>query len=228
MLFLLSPLAFFFSDRQQHAAAFPAVFIFLLCEFFVFQPNIYDNNKLFYISYAFFCMLVGDLVIVLLEKLRSVRLRAFLLSILLIISTNAALLTIGREVVSGLPQYAYRLFSRNAVSAANYIRENTASDALFLTTSNHNNSVAALSGRNVFCGCPSYLFYHGLDYSDRIALESLLLSDRTAFESLHEELGIDYVYIGDYEKGAGCDASYFEENYPAVFSSGEVSIYKIS
>lgn len=225
-LLLLIPFAFFFSDKQQRAAAFPAVFIFVLCEIFVFQPNVYDNNKLFYISYAFFCMLSGDCIVSLSERIRSARLRAVLLSLLLVLTTNAALLTIGREVISGLPQHAYRLFSRNAVSAADYIRENTDPGALFLTTSNHNNSVAALSGRNVFCGCPSYLFYHGLDYRDRLALAEELLTSEESFERLHSMLGIDYVYLGDYERGIpGCCVEYFELNYPVFFQDGNVKIF---
>ena len=44
---------------------------------------------------------------------------------------------------------------------------------------------------------------------------------------LHRELGIDYVYIGDYERNLqGFDAAFFEKSYPAVFSSAAVTIYK--
>ena len=62
-LFLLAPLAFVFADREQRAAAFPAFLIFLLCEFVAFQPNVYDNNKLLYISYALLCILSADLAV---------------------------------------------------------------------------------------------------------------------------------------------------------------------
>ena len=227
-LFLIAPVAFFFSGKRQRAAAFPALFIFVLCEFVVFQPNVYDNNKLFYVSYALFCMLSGDFIVTAGEKLRSRTLRAALLSVLLILTTNAAFFTLGREIVSGTPRFAYKLFSRNDVAAAEYISENTAPDALFLTANNHNNPVASLTGRNVFCGCPSYLFYHGLDYTERMEAGRRLFSDRDYFSTMHEKLGIDYVYIGDYEKGLGCDSAYFNENFPVVFSSGEVTIYKTS
>ena len=89
------------------------------------------------------------------------------------------------------------------------------------------NAVAALTGRNVFCGCPSYLFYHGLDYDSRRELALTLLTDGEVFERMHRDLGIDYVYIGDYERGlTGCDAVFFEQHYPAVFRSGSVTIYK--
>ena len=73
------------------------------------------------------------------------------------------------------------------------------------------------------------MFYHGLDYSARLDLEQKLLTDSESFARLHEELGIDYVYLGDYERGiVGCCAAYFDQNYPAVFRSGNVTIYQIN
>lgn len=228
-LFLLSPLAFVFSDRDLRAAAAPALVIFVLCEFVAFQPNVYDNNKLLYISHALLCILSADLVVRAAEKIRFRFLRAAALALLIALCTNAALFTLAREYMSGTGDHAIRLFSSADAAAAEYVKENTAPDALFLTASNHNNAVAALTGRSIFCGSPSYLFYHGLDYASRLDLEQTLLTDSAAFESLHAELGIDYVYLGDYERGIrGCCAAYFDENYPAVFCSGNVTIYKIN
>ena len=226
-LFLISPIAFILAEKEKRAVFFPAMFLFVLCEFIVFQPNVYDNNKLLYVSYALLCILCADLVIRAVEKLRFLSVRAAVLFLLIALCTNAAVFTLAREYVSGTGKYAIRLFSASDASAAEFIRENTAPDALFLTTDNHNNAVAALTGRNVFCGCPSYLFYHGLDYASRSELVKTLLTDGEVFERLHRELGIDYVYIGDYERGLpGLDGTYFEENYPAVFRSAAVTIYK--
>ena len=230
VLFVLSPLACVFSGREMRAAVFPAVSIFVLCEFVVFQPNVYDNNKLLYVSYAFFCIVTADAVLRAAEKIKPLALRAAALGLLLVLCTNAALFTLGREYVSGTRERAMKLFSASDVRAAEFIRKETAPEALFLTASNHNNAVAALTGRNVFCGSPSYLFYHGLDYSERLALARTLLTDAACFERLYSELGIDYVYLGDYERGtAGCiSAAWFGERYPLVFSDGKVFIYKTS
>jgi hypothetical protein len=226
-LFLISPIAFILAEKEKRAVFFPALFLFVLCEFVVFQPNVYDNNKLLYVSYALLCILCADLVVRAMEKLRYPSLRAAVLCLLIALCTNAAVFTLAREYVSGTGKYAIRLFSASDASAEEFIRENTAPDALFLTADNHNNAVAALTGRNVFCGCPSYLFYHGLDYASRRELAKTLLTDGEVFERLHRELGIDYVYIGDYERGLpGLDGTYFEEKYPAVFRSAAVTIYK--
>lgn len=227
-MLIVIPFAFLFSDSEQKAVVSPAVFIFVLCELIVFQPNVYDNNKLLYVSYALFCMVSADFLITCGRKIRSRPLRAALLSLFLIVSVNAAVFTLGREILSGTPAYAYRLFSKHDAAAANYVLRETEPDALFLTANNHNNTVAALTGRNVFCGCPSYLFYHGLDYSERMDENMKLLTDSNYFARRHAELGIDYVYIGSYERSLGCIEDYFVLNFPAVFSSGDVSIYKTS
>ena len=228
-LFLIAPFAFVFADKEKRAAVFPAALIFVLCELFAFQPNVYDNNKLLYVSYALFCILSADLAVRTAERMRSRILRAASLVLLITLCANAALFTLARETVSGTQKYAIRLFSASDAAAAEFIRDNTAPDSLFLTASNHNNAVAALTGRNICCGSESYLFYHGLPYEDRMLLAKKLLTDGEAFERLHAELGIDYVYIGDYERGLpGCCAAYFDEHYPAVFRKGNVTIYQIN
>lgn len=227
-LFLVIPFAFLLADREQCIAVSPAVFIFVLCELIVFQPNVYDNNKLLYVSFALFCMITADFLFDVGEKIRSRALRAVLLSLFLVLSVNAAVFSLGREILSGTPTYAYRLFSKHDTAAADYVLHETEPDALFLTANNHNNAVAALTGRNVFCGCPSYLFYHGLDYTERMEESRKLLTDGDYFARRHAELGIDYVYIGAYERALGCTEEYFALNFPAVFSSGDVAIYKTS
>ena len=228
-MFLIIPIAFVFSEKELRAFSFPALFIFVLCEFVAFQPNIYDNNKLLYISYAIFCISASEFVIQTIGKIRFSAVRYLTTAILIVLCTHAALFTLAREYYSGTECGAIKLFSASDAAAAEFILENTSSDALFLTASNHNNSVAALTGRNVFCGSPSYLFYHGLDYSARLSLEDRLFTNPVCFEESHRDLGIDYVYLGDYEKGIpGCCAMYFDEIYPAVFREGNVTIYKIN
>ena len=231
ILFVLIPVASLFSDRELRSAAVaPAALIFLLCEFVAFQPNVYDNNKLLYVSYALFCIVTADAVLRAAKRIKRKALRTAALALLIALCTNAALFTLGREFISGTREHAIKLFSASDANAAEYILEETEPDSLFLTASNHNNAVAALTGRKVLCGSPSYLFYHGLDYSDRLAFAQKMLTDAEIFEEYHAMLGIDYVYLGSYERGtADClSEDWFAARYPLVFRDGRVSIYKIS
>lgn len=227
-VFLITPAALITAKSEQRNAFWGAVFIFVLCEFVVFQPNAYDNNKLLYIAYLFACFLSADAIMGWLARRSSPALRGLLLGALLLVCTNAAILSLAREVVSGYPQYGYVHFTADEVEAAGYVQENTQPDSLFLTCDNHNNAVAGLTGRNILCGSGSYLYYHGVDYTDAQQTAKAMLTDWQAFEENRQALGVDYVWIGRYERALpGVIVSYLEENYPLVFSSGSVLIFDV-
>lgn len=228
LVFVLTPFAFFFVSREQRAAFSGAVFIFVLCELLVFQPNEYDNNKLLYVAYAFGCFVCADALADWLGRLRSTAAQGILLAVVLFISSNAAVFTLGREVASGIPKYGYELFSRDEVAAAEYIIENTEPDALFLTKDNHDNTVATLTGRNIVCGSSSYLYFHGLDYQGKQYLAEQMLTNAEVFEANRENEGLDYVYIGYHERAlAGVISDYLTENYPIAFTAGAITIYDL-
>ena len=228
LIFVLTPFAFFSVSREQRAAFSGAIFIFVLCEIVVFQPNVYDNNKLLYIAYAFACFVSADALCLWLLKLESPSARGIVLAIALFLSSNAGVFTLVREAASGTTRYGYELFSSDEVAAAEYILNNTEPDAKFLTEDNHDNAVATLTGRNIECGSASYLYYHGLNYADKQQLADRMLTDAGVFEANRESENIDYVYIGYYERAlSGVITEYLEANYPVVFSSGGITIYDV-
>ena len=227
-LFIFAPVAFALSDREKKLFSMPAFAIFAVCELVVFQPNVYDNNKLMYVSYALLCILCAEAAIALLSRIRRSGVRIAALALVVLVCANAAVFSLGRELLSGVPRFGYRLFGADDKAAAEYIDAQTPPDAVFLTASNHNNAVAVLGGRRIVCGSPSYLYYHGLDYSGRLALEELMLRDPEAFEAHRAELDVAYVYFGPAERALSpYGEAYFEENYPCVFSSAEVRIYEV-
>ena len=227
-MFLLIPLCFYFSDRRGKAFASGALLIFALGEFLLFQPNPYDNNKLFYVGYLLLCILCAEGICGFLARIRRRPLRIAALALLLLLCTNAAVLTLAREVCSGLSEYHYQLFSAGDVSAAEFIAAETEPDALFLTADNHNNAVASLSGRNILCGSASYLYYHGLNYEPMQQLELEMLTDPQVFEDHFRELGVDYVYFGTAERSLyGDTLQWLSDHYPMVFSSDGVMIFDV-
>ena len=226
-LFVLFPAAFIFADRKRRAEVSGAVLIFVLCEYVVFQPNVYDNNKLLYVAYMFACCLCSDFLLRWLEQ-RSVRSRRAILTLFLIVCCNAGIFTLGREAASGIPRWGYEVFSADEAAASEFIRGGTAPDATFLTDDNHDNAVAVLTGRNIVCGSSSYLYFHGLDYTYQQQTAEQMLTDADAFERHRRELNVDYVYMGYYETAMPWNIQgYLSTHYPAVFSANGITIFDV-
>ncbi|MBR4578507.1 MAG: hypothetical protein IKO22_02705 [Oscillospiraceae bacterium] len=227
-VFIIAPIAYLFADNRQREIYSGAILLFVLCELVIFQPNTYDNNKLLYIAYLFACFLSADAVLDWLEARKSPVLRSAALVLLLLVCGNAAVFTLAREVLSGSKAYGYELFSADEVKASEFIRENTEADALFLTDDNHDNPVAVLTGRNILCGSPSYLYFHGLDYADAQRAAQEMLTSIAAFEEGRESRDVDYVFFGYAERAiAGNILSYYKETYPMIFSSGSILIFDV-
>ena len=65
---------------------------------------------------------------------------------------------------------SYMIFNRADIQAADYIRENTDAHGVFLADCNwHLNAVSVLTGRSIVCGPDLFLYYHGIDTSERKA-----------------------------------------------------------
>ncbi len=205
------------------AVAWGALAIYVVAEIFQFQPNPYDNNKLFYVAYIAVTPMVGAFVVTVWKRLKGLKVRVGMLAVFLLLATLSGALSIGREVVS-----EYRLFSASEAAAGEFAAE-TQRDSVFLTGTQHNNPITALGGRQIICGTPNYLYFHGIDYTNEYYAVKRMLETPGEYPELFEEYGVDYVYISSYERGSfKVDEWYFIENCEAVFSSGDVTIYKFT
>lgn len=55
--------AFIVTERKNKLFYGGALLIWAVCEFIVFQPNTYDNNKLLFVWFAMTCGIVSELII---------------------------------------------------------------------------------------------------------------------------------------------------------------------
>jgi hypothetical protein len=222
-LLLLVP-ALFASRRRLVVLYSGAVAVFLLADFVVFQRNEYDNNKLFYLWFMLTAVLVGGYLArtFLHGRLRLERLAV--LGLVGVFCTASALLTLAREM-----QSSYVLFSVPQVKAAAFIQRHTAPNALFYSSDNHNNAIAALAGRNIYRGSASFLFFHGVDTDEREQEVKRMATSLAEFKRLAGPIGIDYAYVSSYEKHQlKLEPAFFRGHYPEVYRDGEVSIFAIS
>lgn len=201
-----------------------AACIYAVAETIQFQPNPYDNNKLFYVAFMVMLPLVGMYLVRLWNALKGVPGRRLAAVCLIVVSTLSAVLTYGREIVSD-----YQLFNAEEVQAAAFIEENTPEKAMFLTGSQHDNPVAALTGRYIVCGTGSYLYFHGIDYAEDQLNLKRMYEQPEAHQALFEQYGVDYVYLSSYERSDyAVDTAYFAEHGELIFDGFEVQIYALS
>ena len=205
----------------KRGLALGALFVHAAAELIQFQPNAYDNNKLFYVAFLLMLPLAARYLVTLWDRLRGLPGRSLLAAVFLFLSLTSGVLSLGREAVSD-----YQLFSAGEVEAAEYIRDELPADAVYLTGDQHNNFVTALSGRQIVCGTGSYLYFHGVNY-EKAALDARRMLEAPADNlALFEEYGVDYVVIGNSERyNYALDEAYFAENCALVYNEGGVSIY---
>ena len=256
LIFIFMFPAFFCSDKDKKLFYGGGLLIWFICEFVLFQPNPYDNNKLLFVWFALTCGIVADYLIKLYKKMDMPEegqkklpygkklANVFLAMVVLTAIFLSGTLTLVREYVSadhigidkeegsarfGLVESGYQVLTADDVKLAEWVKENTAPDTVILTHNNHNNAVAMLTGRNIFVGTPTFLHWHGVDYLPRqTLLKGLYEEPGTNLYDIAAEYGIEYVRIGNWEnRNYSVDIGWFDANLECVFTSGTEKLYRI-
>lgn len=222
---ILAVPALVYATKRKFFMAAPALFIWAIAEFMVFQPNEYDNNKLLYIGYALLVILVADYLGDIFVKIKeNKKIGSYVLAaVVLVLCTTSGILTLGREWVSG---EEYELYGTSQVKLCEFIEENTDPKAVILTNERHNNAVASLTGRNIVCGSDSFLYYHGLNYSQQRSDQGTMYT--TPNLELFKQYNVSYVLIGPDERNSyTVDEAAIQSMSDLVFSDNDVQLYKL-
>lgn len=222
LVYLLLIPAWLHAARKQRWLYAGGLVIWALAECIVFQPNTYDNNKLLYVWHMLGCILVAQLLVDAALKIRSIPWRSLALGCTCVIATLGSVLTVTREVFSD-----YQHWSADEVALAQYIRENAASDALFLTSDSHTTPVFSLAGRRILCGSGSYVYYHGMDYTQEANAMHLLYE--APDESLLAQWGVDYVlFDSSVNAEFTADENWYAARYPLWYQNDSCRVYQIT
>ena len=242
LVFLLLLPAFFGARRESRLFAGGGFLIWLLCEFIVFQPNPYDNNKLLFVTWLLCCGLTAEYLLSVWDRLREGAGALERAGSAVLAALTAALLftsgamTLAREYVSGdhlgaegYAESGYSVVSPGLVELAEYVGENTPPDAVFITATNHNNAVAMLTGRSIVCGSPSFLYYHGFDCSEREAdLAAAYERPGECLGAVAEKYSASYLLVSAWERGSwDVDEAWLAENLSCVFENAECTLYEL-
>ena len=218
--FLLLLFSLFEKKPNRRFLACGAFTIFVFAELVRFQPNIYDNNKLFYVWYMLMAVPAADYALSLFDKLKGLRSRWAIAVLSVFVFFASGSLSIARECVSN-----YQLYGADEAEAAQYIENHTDEHSVFLTWTEHLNPVSSLAGRSIVCGPDLWLYYHGFQTWERQNDISAFYADPENNRDLLDRYNVSYIFVGPYERsGLTIDEETLEALYPVVFTSANQSI----
>lgn len=223
ILFLFIP-AVCYSSRRNLGVLSAGFLIWFVIELIAFSPNPYDNNKLLYVAYAFFCCISAKYGCDVFQRTRFIRGVRMWGVLFLFLAGISGILSMGRELVSD-----YTLYSASHIAAAEYIDANTSVHDTFLTNDRHVNEITALTGRNIVSGAPVFLGPHGIYDSERSNDVRTMFENPQSSQELFEKYHVDYIMISSWERSNyAVDEAFFDSMCECVFqcNDGEIKLYK--
>ncbi len=221
--FLLILIALLENNEKRRFLAIGAFLIFLPAEFIRFQPNAYDNNKLFYIWYMICAVIAADYGLELLGRLRGLRARPAIAVLAAACCFFTGTLAVAREIVSD-----YEMFSRADVEAARAVEEMAGEEAVFLTGDQHINFVSSLAGRKIVCGPDLWLYYHGFGsvIGERHRDVQRFYEDPENSRDVLDKYGVDYILLSSHELyNYDVDTEALNAGYPLLYDRDGIKIY---
>lgn len=215
-------LAFMYAQRNVKTFYLAFVGLFVFSNLVSFQPNEYDNLKLMFWWFVMSCILTGVFLDMLLRRLQPV---GFLLSFVLVgtmIATGS--IAVWREL-----HLSWRMFSLEDIALAQFVKNHTSADALFLTSDKHNNPISCLAGRSIVMGYRGWLWTHGINYGPREhdVMEMFRGSER-AFNLLRQ-YRVEYVLIErDKTNEFYENPEFFRNHFAIVYRSSDFTLVQVN
>ncbi|MGI8891550.1 MAG: hypothetical protein ACR2G0_12320, partial [Chthoniobacterales bacterium] len=220
-LLLIFP-AWFTASRTWRMFYLPYALLFVVCFFVSISPDPYNNTKLFYYWYALTAILIAGWH----HKLATAHRHRFLALLLFLISTATGFVT---YVHGGFSSWL--MFSHAEMAAASYARDNIPAHAVVMAAPTFTQPIVCLAGRTTVVGFVPWLWSHG--YSDdeinpRVADVAAVYHGSPETRQILEKYGVSYIYFSPAERNElHLTALPPSWPYPAVFHSGEITIYKV-
>jgi hypothetical protein len=214
--------AFWFAKPKLKTFYLAFFGLFVVTNLVQFQPFIYDNIKLMFWWFLMSCVLTG----VMLDGFnRRLRLVGIAISTVLV----GAMVATGSLMVWREAHLSARMFSSEDIELAQFVKDHTSRDAIFLTSDRHTDPIACLAGRRIVMGFRGWLWTHGLNYRtrERDVIEMFRGSAETA--SLLKLYQVDYVLIerdkiNDFHE----QPDYYTIQFPVAYRSSNFTLVKVS
>lgn len=198
-LIILLSLGFCKARNETRIFYLPFLLLFVLANVVKFQPWYFDNYKLF-LHWLALTAIMAALALCWLNDFTKTKNSKKTLAALSIAALLIACAIFGVVTHVTMLQNTYMVWSGDEIQMAAWVRENTASDSVFLTGSAHNHPIPALTGRQRVMGYEGWLWSHGIDWTSISARKKDEIAMYKGNYTLLQNYGVDYVCIGPYER----------------------------
>ena len=138
--------------------------------------------------------------------------------------TVSSVMTIVRECKS-----EYQVYTKSETELAEMIRETTSPDDVILANSYHWNLVTPLTGRSIVTGTGTFLYYHGIDTTEREADVADMYEYPSEHTDLFRKYGIRYILISNAERGNyEIDYTFYNTNAEVVAQNDSGRLYRLN
>lgn len=218
---ILFIVAFITANKKLKTFYLPFLGLFLISNLIIFQPHNYDNMKIMLFWFLLSCILITNLFQQILTCFSLKGL--FIIIPLFLLLTVTGALSVYRESYT-----SWLMFSNEDIKVADFIKENTSYDSIFLTSYRHNHLVPCLTGRKILMGYPGWLWTHGINYQERENDLKNIFNGGSQAKNLIEKYKINYAIIGFSEKhDLNANEDFYAQNYKIIYESNDYKIYKI-
>ena len=227
-LFLPLLIAAFFLHRwfpTRLAAWFAPMWLwFLVPNFVILQPWVWDNTKFFIYWALFGSILVGGVLAELFRRGSGPALAAAAMLVLLCLAG-----TIDLTRASSYELSAVQFTDAGGLAVAAWVRDHTPPASTFAVANDHNSPLPTLTGRRELIGYPGWLWTYGLpDYGVKGEDLKRILDGDPSAPALVKKYRIDYVMIGPQELPLGANRSYWDQHSMLVYDDGGYAVYRVT
>jgi hypothetical protein len=197
---------------------------FLIPNIILLQPWDWDNTKFFVFWALLGSILVGGVLARMFQRGPG---SAIVAAVLLVVLGLSGALDLARA--SDFSVSAVQFTDAGGLQVADWVRDHTSPEALFVAADEHNSPIPTLAGRRVLIGYPGWLWTYGLpDYVQKGQDDKRILDGDATAGDLVGKYGIDYVMIGPQELPRGASRAYWDAHGTLVFDNGEYAVYRVS
>ena len=144
--------------------------------------------------------------------------------LLMFVMTVSSVMTIMRELKS-----EYQVYTKDEVALSEQIKTQTDADAVILANSYHWNLVTPTTGRSIVTGTSTFLFYHGIDNSQRERDVRAMFEHPEENAALFETYGVRYILVSNAERyNYDIDYAFLNSRCEVIAQTPSGTLYRVN